>query len=76
MLPPPPKIAVRPVIETIHGRKIADNYRWLEDQKSPETQAWIDEQIRYTRSLLDPLPGRAALRNLQAVKWAPRAPFQ
>ena len=48
--------------EVIHGVKVTDPYRWLEDQKSPETRAWIDAQVKYTRSMLDPLPGREALR--------------
>ena len=60
-LPQPPKTPVKPVIDTIHGRKITDNYRWLEDQQSPETRAWIDEQNAYARSVLDPLPGRPAI---------------
>lgn len=49
------------VAETIHGVTIHDPYRWLEDQQSPETRAWIDAQNVYTRSVLDPLPGRAAI---------------
>src|SRR5216684_4572407 len=49
--------------ETIHGVTIRDPYRWLEDQQSPETRAWIDAQNAYTRSVLDPLPGRAAISN-------------
>ncbi len=54
----PPKAAVKPVEETISGTKIVDNYRWLEDGKSPETQKWVEEEMTYTRSVLDPLPGR------------------
>jgi prolyl oligopeptidase len=54
----PPKAEVRPVQETIAGTKIVDNYRWLEDGKSPETQKWVEEEMAYTRSVLDPLPGR------------------
>jgi prolyl oligopeptidase len=54
----PPKAEVRPVQETIAGTKIVDNYRWLEDGKSPETQKWVEAEMAYTRSVLDPLPGR------------------
>jgi prolyl oligopeptidase len=57
----PPRAEVKPVEETLHGVKIVDNYRWLEDAKSPETQKWVDEEMSYTRSLLDPLPGREAI---------------
>jgi prolyl oligopeptidase len=54
----PPKAAVKPIEETINGTKIIDNYRWLEDGKSPETQKWVEAEMAYTRSVLDPLPGR------------------
>lgn len=36
---------------------IRDPYRWLEDQQSPETRAWIDAQNTYSRSVLGALPG-------------------
>jgi len=51
------------VQEVLHGTTISDPYRWLEDQNSPETRAWITEQNNYTHSLLDSLPGRSALEN-------------
>jgi len=57
------------VQEVLHGVTINDPYRWLEDQNSPETRAWITEQNNYTHSLLDSLPGRSALENrLAALK--------
>src|SRR5262249_41480278 len=49
------------VHETLHGVDIVDPYRWLEDQASPETRAWIDAENAYTHALLDPYPGRAAI---------------
>jgi prolyl oligopeptidase len=54
----PPKAKVDNVEETIHGHKIADPYRWLEDSNSRETQEYVREELAYTRSILDPLPGR------------------
>src|SRR5256714_11242170 len=51
-----PKTKVEPVTETLHGVTITDPYRWLEDQQSPETRAWIDRQNAYTDSVLDQLP--------------------
>src|ERR1039458_1933386 len=56
-----PKAEKRPLEETMHGVKIVDNYRWLEDGKSPETQKWVEEEMAYTRSVLDPLPGRDSI---------------
>jgi len=56
-----PKAEKRPLEETLHGVKIIDNYRWLEDGQSPETQKWVEEEMAYTRGMLDPLPGRDAI---------------
>ncbi|MGC2648205.1 MAG: prolyl oligopeptidase family serine peptidase, partial [Candidatus Sulfotelmatobacter sp.] len=56
-----PKTEKRPLEETIQGVKIVDNYRWLEDGSSPDTQKWVAEEMAYTRSVLDPLPGRDAI---------------
>jgi prolyl oligopeptidase len=52
----PPPTRVETVKETLHGVMIADPYRWLEDQNSPETRAWIDAQIQYTQSYLARIP--------------------
>jgi prolyl oligopeptidase len=38
--------------EVIHGVEIADPYRWLEDQESPEVRDWINRQNAYTRSVV------------------------
>jgi len=54
----PPKVKAMPTEETINGRKIVDPYRWLEDASSPETQKYVTDQLAYSRSILDPLPGR------------------
>ncbi len=61
-VPPPPRTRTDNVREVIHGVEIADPYRWLEDQQSPETRAWIHAQNRYSSTLLDAWPGRAALK--------------
>jgi len=58
----PPATRVDNVTEVLHGVKISDPYRWLEDQNSAETRAWIAAQTKYARSYLDVLPGRAELR--------------
>src|SRR5215813_12356239 len=59
----PPPTKVEPVTETINGTAITDPYRWLEDQKSPETRAWINAQNEYTKSLLDSFPGRSRIHD-------------
>jgi prolyl oligopeptidase len=54
----PPKTQTNNVTETIHGVAITDPYRWLEDQNSPETRAWINAQNEYTNSVLAGFAGR------------------
>jgi len=49
------------VLDELHGRRIEDPYRWLEDAASEETSEWMGQQNAYTRSLLDAVPGRAAI---------------
>ncbi len=57
----PPLAEKHPLEETLHGVKIVDNYRWLEDGSSAETQKWVEQEVGYTRRVLDPLPGRDAI---------------
>jgi prolyl oligopeptidase len=57
-----PFSAVDPVTETIHGVPITDPYRWLEDQDSQRTCAWINDQTSYARDYLDAIPGREEMR--------------
>lgn len=57
----PPVAEKKPVIDIFHGTKVLDNYRWLEDGANPATQKWVEQEMAYTRGLLDPLPGRAAI---------------
>jgi prolyl oligopeptidase len=59
---PPPYSAVEPVTEIFHGISVTDPYRWLEDQVSPRTRAWIKEQTLYARAYLDSIPGRERIR--------------
>src|SRR5215813_8326333 len=54
----PPVTRVDNVTETLHGVTITDPYRWLEDQNSPETRAWINAQNEYTASIIGTLPMR------------------
>lgn len=58
----PPHSTLEPVTDVFHGVPITDPYRWLEDQDSPRTRAWIEEQIRYARAYLDSIPGRDRIR--------------
>jgi prolyl oligopeptidase len=49
------------LVEVVHGHRIADPYRWLEDPDDPRTRAWAAAQDALTRERLDGLPGRDRL---------------
>jgi len=53
-----PVAPVHPVTDTYFGTKVVDPYRWMENLKSPEVQAWMKGQNDYTRDYLSHLPGR------------------
>ena len=57
----PPLTRSDGTVETIHGVSVADPYRWLEDQNSPETRAWIEAQNACTQSELKRLPGNEGI---------------
>ena len=55
-----PPARISNLVDTLHGVRVPDPYRWLEDANSEETRAWVDAQNALTRSLLDG-PWRDAL---------------
>ncbi len=50
------------LVEDLHGRAVADPYRWLEDATSEETAAWRAAQEELVSAHLSALPGRDRLR--------------
>jgi len=47
--------------ETLHGRPVADPYRWLEDPASAETKAWVQAEDELYARYVAELPGRDKL---------------
>lgn len=46
------------LVETLHGHRVADPYRWLEDPDSDETRDWVERQRAFTEQRLAALPER------------------
>src|SRR5687768_4780608 len=49
-------------VDTYHGTKVADPYRWLEDDNSAETAAWVEAQNKVTFPYLEKIPFRDKLQ--------------
>jgi prolyl oligopeptidase len=44
----PPATPAQPVIDTLHGTLLTDNYRWLENKDDEKVKAWTKAQHDYT----------------------------
>jgi prolyl oligopeptidase len=49
--------------DVYHGQEIADPYRWLEDDKSAETGAWVKAQNEVTNAYLSQIPFRKQFKD-------------
>ena len=57
----PPAARIEDVTETIQGTVVRDPYRWLEEQDSAETRAWIEAENACTQAALGKLAGQEAI---------------
>ena len=64
-----PPTARADTVDVLHGVTVSDPYRWLEDEQSADTQAWIDQQNNLTRKTLAQFAGtrQEIARELEAV---------
>ena len=58
-----------PVTDTYFGSGIEDPYRWLEDDRSAETAAWVKAQNEVTFGYLDKIPFRDAIKARMEQLW-------
>lgn len=57
------------VTDTYFGVEVADPYRWLEDDNSPETAGWVAAQNEITFAHLEAIPFRNALKQRFETIW-------
>jgi len=53
-----PKTKKLTTIDDLHGKKIKDDYQWLEEDENEEVKKWDKKQNKLTREYLDKLPQR------------------
>jgi len=56
-------------VDDYHGTKIADPYRWLENDHSEETKDWVVAQNKVTQDYLSHIPFRADIRKRLEELW-------
>ena len=64
-----PQTRTENVKDTLWGIEVADPYRWLEEPKSEESQAWIAEQNALTFGWLGEIEERQLIRDRVETLW-------
>jgi prolyl oligopeptidase len=57
------------VVDSYFGTKVPDPYRWLEDDRSAETAAWVKEQNKVTFGYLEAIPYREEIKVRLEKMW-------
>lgn len=57
------------VSDAYHGVTVGDPYRWLEDDNSAETAAWVEAENKITFGFLDSIQKRPAIRERLKELW-------
>lgn len=56
-------------VDTYFGTKVNDPYRWLEDDRASETEAWVKAENKVTYNYLEQIPFRNALKARMEKLW-------
>ena len=64
-----PKAKKVDTVDVYFGHKVADPYRWLEDDNAPETEAWVKAENKITFDYLNKIPFREALKKHLTKIW-------
>ena len=54
---------------TYFGTKVADPYRWLENDQAADTKAWVQEENKVTQDYLSKIPFRESIRQRLTKLW-------
>ena len=57
------------IADTYFGNTINDPYRWLEDDRSAETKAWVEAENKVTQNYLNRIPFRPAIKSRLETLW-------
>ncbi|WP_417437388.1 prolyl oligopeptidase family serine peptidase [Idiomarina abyssalis] len=57
------------VVDTYFGTEVADPYRWLEDDRSEETENWVKAQNEVTFAHLESIPYRETIEKRLTELW-------
>tara|TARA_B100000768_G_scaffold29314_1_gene27742 strand:+ start:520 stop:2691 length:2172 start_codon:yes stop_codon:yes gene_type:complete len=64
-----PETIKKPVVDTLFGNVVIDNYRWLENDRSEETENWVKTQNKVTSNYLSKIPYRQQLKKRLTQLW-------
>ncbi|MEZ5146870.1 MAG: hypothetical protein R2759_07275 [Bacteroidales bacterium] len=56
-------------VDVYFGHQVADPYRWLEDDNSPETEAWVNAENEVTFGYLEQIPFRNKIKERLEQIW-------
>ena len=69
LIKPPTTRKDEKVVDNFFGTPIQDPYRWLEDDHSPETKAWVEAQNKATFAFLEQIPERRKIQARLTKLW-------
>ena len=64
-----PETIKKAIIDTLFGTEVIDNYRWLEDDRSEETENWIKAENEVTFNYLSKIPYREEVKKRLTKLW-------
>lgn len=64
-----PQAKTENIVDDYHGTKVADPYRWLENQDSKETLNWVNKENKITRKYIDSISQKRKIKEVITKRW-------